>query len=114
MLLAVEDEGGAPGQDDVELLVAEPLFRVLLDDVLARFGRRVGVDAERRDPEMFPQRRPAQRAWARQRLDPRQARDLVTAQLFLLQLVQHDRVDRILAVDRSSRVLDAAQSSSRS
>ena len=35
-LLAVEDERGPAGEDDVELLVPEPLLVVLLDDVLAR------------------------------------------------------------------------------
>ena len=38
------------------------LLRVLLDDVLARLGRRVGVDPERGDAEVLAQRRPAQRA----------------------------------------------------
>jgi hypothetical protein len=44
--LAVEREGRAAGQDDVDLLVSIGLLGVLLDDVVAGLRRDVGVDPE--------------------------------------------------------------------
>ena len=55
VLLAVEREGRPAGDDDVHLLVAEPLLGVLLDDVLAR-----ACDVRVR-PERLDAQRPAKR-----------------------------------------------------
>jgi hypothetical protein len=48
-------------EDDVDFLVLEALLRVLLDDVLARFGGDVGIDPEGADVERAPDRAPEQR-----------------------------------------------------
>ena len=113
-LVAVEDERRAPGDDDVELLVAEPLLVVLLDDVLAGLRRRVGVDPERGDPEVLPERRPAQRPRARQRLHVGQARNLVSAHRLLLSSLSTTGSISASPSTRSSRFASPAQSASRS
>ena len=65
MLLAVEDEAGAPTRDEVELLVAElRALSVRLDDVDACLLGGVGIGAEGVDPEREPDRAPGQRAGA--------------------------------------------------
>src|SRR5207244_11376496 len=43
---AVDREGGVTGDDRIDLLVAELLLAVLLDDFVAGVRSRVGVDAE--------------------------------------------------------------------
>jgi hypothetical protein len=74
--LAVERERGRAARDEVQLLVAGALLGVRLDDVVAGVLRHVGVGAERADPELVPDRQPAQRARAGERLDVFEAGDL--------------------------------------
>ena len=63
--LAVDGERRAPGEDEVELLVAagpRAELVVLADDLLARLGRPPGVDPERLDPEHGADHVPARAA----------------------------------------------------
>src|SRR5207302_10553107 len=57
-LLAAEREPGPAADDHVQLLVADSLLGVLLDDPVADLLGRVGVDAEGADPEPPPDRTP--------------------------------------------------------
>ena len=113
-LVAVEHERRPAREHDVELLVAETLLIVLLDDVLADLRRRVRVDPEGRDPEVLPDRRPAQRAGAGQRLQAGHARDLVSAHRLLLSSARTTGSISLSPSTRSSRFASPAQSASRS
>jgi hypothetical protein len=67
---AVDRERGAPGRDEVELLLGE--LRVLgvgLDDVPPRLVGGVGVAAEGADVEGQPDGAPGERSGTRNRLD---------------------------------------------
>ena len=113
-LLAVEHERRPAGDDDVELLVAERLLGVLLDDVLSGLGRRVGADPEGGDAEVLAQRRPAQRPDRLHRLELGQARDLVSAHPLLLSSRSTTGSISASPSTRSSRFAAPAQSSRRS
>jgi hypothetical protein len=77
VLLAIEDELGAPFGDEVELLVAElRALGVRLDDVDPGLLGRIGVRAERLDPEREPDGTPSQRPRAWDRLDLLEPDDL--------------------------------------
>jgi len=77
VLLAIEDELGAPFGDEVELLVAElRALGVRLDDVDPGLLGGIGVRAERLDPEREPDGTPSQRPRAWDRLDLLEPDDL--------------------------------------
>ena len=114
LLLAVEHERRPAGEDHVELLVAEPVLRVLLDDVLTDLGGRVRADPESRDPEVLAHRRPLQCPDRLHRLDLGQARDLVAAHSLLLNSFSTTGSISSSPSTRSSRLAAPAQSSRRS
>ena len=60
--LLVERESRTAGEHDVDLLVPERAFRVLLEDVVTRPRCNVGVDPECSDVERSPHRAPQERS----------------------------------------------------
>ena len=102
-LLAVDRERGVAGDDGIDLLVAELLLGVLLDDFVACVRRCVRVDSERGDAERLAHGLPDECPEDGDPLDLVQAENLhdVVAQRF-----EDDGIDRVARVDALLEVLD--------
>ncbi len=107
-LLAVEGERRVAGDHDVDLLVAEALLGVLLDHLAADLGRRVRVRS--RTPRSRAGSGSGARSGRARRPGSSRARTgsrRSSSCRGVSQVLEHDRVDRLLAVDALLEVLDA-------